>query len=90
MEFEKNFLELDKELEKAKKKIKAKKEKLKVKAEKKSFSNIKLLERELKKGGLEVEKPLYEMTREEVVALAEKILSKPTKNFEEFDINFGD
>lgn len=92
MDLEKDFLEVDKELEKAKEKAKAKRKKLKEKAERKCFSNAKLLERELRKLGVEVEKPLYALTREEVVALAVKIAPKSTENFleepEDFELDY--
>lgn len=88
--------ELKDEVERAKVKAKAKRKKLREKARKKCFSNTQLLERELKKRGVKVEKPFYAFSSEEVVALAEKIAPKImprlAENFaeepEDFELDF--
>lgn len=77
MALEKEFLALEVE-------AKAKKKKLQEKASKKCFSNARFVERELKKRGVEVKKPFYDFSREELVDLVEElVVAKNAKNSED-------
>lgn len=87
MTLESEILAVDKELkdevERAKAKAKVKRKKLREKAKKKFFSNGQILERELKKRGVKIEKPFYAFSSEEVVELAEKLAPRLAENFAE-------
>lgn len=96
MTLENKILSVDQELkvevEKAKAKAKAKKKRLQEKARKKCFSNAKLLERELKKRGVNIEKPFYDFSSEDIIELAKKLAPKLVEDFveepEDFELDY--